>query len=130
MENIKITAGVRSPEIDFNLTENTFLIKGESYPEDVNDFYGPIMENLKDHFDALDGGKAMFVFELIYFNSSTAKILMNLFDLLDEAAEAGCDISIEWRHEEDDDNMEEFGEEFGEDIEHASFELKAIPAGN
>ena len=35
-------------------------------------------------------------------------------------------VHVVWIHEADDDNMEEMGEEFGEDLEHATFELKAI----
>ena len=49
---------------------------------------------------------------------------MKLFELLDEAAE-GRIIEIEWHYHEEDDTMEEFGEEFAEDIENASFQLKS-----
>lgn len=64
-----------------------------------------------------------FPFELIYFNSSTAKVLMGLFEILDEAAGNGNEALITWSHEEDDDNMEEMGEEFGEGLENGTFEL-------
>lgn len=126
MDNISITADVRSPEINFNFTDGNFLIKGESYPEDVNEFFGPIIKQLEEYLRGLNNGKINFTFELIYFNSSTAKVLMNLFDLFDEVAEAGSNVAVEWRHDEDDDNMEEMGEEFGEDLEHASFKLTAF----
>ena len=48
-----------------------------------------------------------FPFELIYFNSSTAKVLMGLFEILDEAVGNGNVALITWSHEEEDDNMEE-----------------------
>ena len=51
---------------------------------------------------------------------------MGLFDILDSAAEDN-QVVINWHFEEDDDNMEELGEEFGEDLENAKFELKKIP---
>ncbi len=51
---------------------------------------------------------------------------MGLFDSLDETAGNGNDVTVIWVHEIDDDNMEEMGEEFGEDLEHAKFELKAV----
>lgn len=127
MENIKIEGMERSPEVDFDFGANTFLLKGESYPEDVTSFFGPVIGKLEEHLDAISGEKVHFTFELIYFNSSTAKVLMGLFELLDEAAENGNEVLITWAHEEDDDNMEEMGEEFGEDLENAKFELKKIP---
>jgi len=128
METIKIAATDRSPEVEFDYSLNHFALRGESYPENVNEFFGPLMEQLEEYFETLSGAEIHFVFELIYFNSSTAKILMGLFDMLDEAAERGNKVRVEWRYEEDDDNMEELGEEYGEDLEHAKFILTKVPA--
>jgi len=126
MENIKIDATERSPEIDFDFDANVFTIKGESYPEDVTAFYGEVISKLESHLGAKDGGSVEFNFELIYFNSSTAKVLMGLFDLLEETAEGGVGVNINWVFEEEDDTMEELGEEFAEDLEHAQFNMKKL----
>lgn len=126
MDNVKIAPTDRSPDINFDYDANKFSIKGESYPEDVNEFFGPLMEQLETHFENQKGADIFFYFELIYFNSSTAKILMGLFDMFDETAQAGNKVVVEWCYEEDDDNMEELGEEYGEDLEHAEFVLKKI----
>lgn len=128
MENIKIEATDRSPEIDFDFDNNTFLVKGESYPEDVTAFFGPVISQLEEHLGGLDGASVQFIFELIYFNSSTAKVLMGLFDALDDTAKSGNEVVVTWIYEEGDDNMEEMGEEFGEDLESAKFETKVIDA--
>jgi len=126
MENIKIEATERSPEIDFDFSADVFAIKGESYPEDVTAFYGDVISKLESHLGALDGGSVEFNFELIYFNSSTAKVLMGLFDLLEETAEGGVDVNINWLFDEEDDTMEELGGEFAEDLEHAQFNMKKV----
>ena len=123
MNNIKVEATERSPEIDFNFVTNHFAIRGESYPEDVSDFFGEIMKQFYDYVSELTDTDITFTFELIYFNSSTAKVLMGLFDRLDEIAENDNKVIINWCFEEDDDNMEELGEEFGEDLENAEFNL-------
>ena len=123
MENISIEPTTRSPEIEFDFGANKFLIKGESYPEDVAEFFGPVINQLREHLSSLDSADVNFNFELIYFNSSSAKVLMGLFDTLDEAAEAGNTVIINWTCDEDDDNMREMGEEFGEDLEHAQFKV-------
>ncbi|CCQ74848.1 DUF1987 domain-containing protein [Magnetospira sp. QH-2] len=126
MENIKIEATDRSPEIDFDFANNKFNLRGESYPEDVTAFYGPVVAKLEEHLGNQDGAAIAFNFELIYFNSSSAKILMGLFDLLDDTADDGNEVTITWAYEEEDDNMQELGEEFGEDLENAKFVLKEI----
>jgi len=62
---MKIEATDRSPEIDFDFSDNKFSIRGESYPEDVTAFYGEIIENLEAHLSGMDGGEIEFNFELI-----------------------------------------------------------------
>jgi hypothetical protein len=122
MDNIKIDATERSPEINFDFSSNTFAITGESYPENISELYGPIIKALETHLEEQKGANITFNFELIYFNSSSAKVLMGLFDILDSAAEDN-QVVINWHFEEDDDNMEELGEEFGEDLENAKFNM-------
>ena len=123
MERLHIEATERSPEIDFNFTGNVFAIRGESYPEDVPEFYGPVVKRLQSHFDDLKDSDVTFNLELVYFNSTSAKIFMGLFEALEETAEKGNRVVINWHFEEDDDNMEELGQEFGEDLEHATFNM-------
>ena len=126
MDNIKIEATDRSPEIDFDFGQNAFAIRGESYPEDVASFFGPVIGQLEEHLSSLDGGEVRFDFELIYFNSSSAKVLMGLFDNLDETAGGGVSVTINWYYDEEDDTMEELGQEFAEDLENATFNLKIL----
>lgn len=126
MSILSISATERSPEISLDFAKNVFLIKGESYPEDVKEFYGEPIGKLEQHLSGLEGADVTFTFEFIYFNSSSAKVLMNLFEMLDETAERGNNVTVIWAFESDDDNMEELGEEFGEDLEHATFKLTPL----
>jgi len=129
MDNIQIDATDRSPKVDFDFGKSVFLLEGESYPENVSEFFGPVIDKLSEHLKGLrdaGSGTVEFNFKLIYFNSSSAKVMMGLFDSLEEAAADGVDVTINWYFEEDDDNMEELGEEFGEDLESATFNMKPI----
>lgn len=74
MENIQILRTENSPEIDFNFKENKFLITGMSYLEDARDFFDPLSDKIEKHFNENEIKEAEFVFELAYFNSSSAKI--------------------------------------------------------
>lgn len=126
METIKINATERSPEVDFDFKAGHFVLRGESYPEDVTAFFGPLIEKFEAYLEDGERGEVRFDFELVYFNSSTAKVIMGLFDALDEAAEAGWKVTVTWVYESDDDNMMELGEEFAEDLKHARFVLKEV----
>ncbi|MYL85007.1 DUF1987 domain-containing protein [Desulfovibrio aerotolerans] len=125
MSIIHIEATERSPELHFDFDANEFYLRGESYPEDIKEFYGSPITQLQDHLGAIENAALQFTFHFLYFNSSTAKIIMGLFDLLDAAAARGNRVDITWAFEKDDDNLEELGEEFGEDLKHASFKLVA-----
>jgi hypothetical protein len=129
MRNLKIAATDRSPEVDFDFEKHRLRLKGESYPEDVTAFYGPVVEALDDYLSGLGDGACFFDFELIYFNSSSAKAIMSLLEKLDEAAAAGAAVTINWYYDEEDDTMKDLGEEFGEDLERAEFHLKRLATG-
>ena len=126
MEKLEIDATDRSPTIAFDFAAHHLKISGESYPEDVTAFYNPVFEALDAYLADLGDGGCRFDFELIYFNSSSAKAIMMLMEKLDEAAEAGATIEVHWYYDEEDDTMEELGEEFGEDLEHAEFHLEKM----
>ncbi|GAB6054459.1 DUF1987 domain-containing protein [Magnetospira thiophila] len=126
MENISLPAGQRTPGIEFDFAANRFLISGESYPENVTEFFGSLIGDFQQHLESQSGADIFFTFRLKYFNSSTAKVLMLILESLDETASRGNKVTVIWCYEADDDNMMEMGEEFGEDLENADFQLQEI----
>src|SRR5260370_3262898 len=126
MNPINIAKTARTPQVDFDFVSNQFVIAGESYPEDVSAFYGPLLQKMTDFLVGLSNAEIGFRFELIYFNSSTAKIVMELFEALEEAAVSGNQVVITWVHEAGDDNIKELGEEFAEELAEARFVLDEI----
>jgi len=118
MESIKIDGTENSPEVSFDFEANIFALRGMSYIEDVTGFYGSLMGPLYAHLGALSEATVRFDIALSYFNSSSARVIFRLFEKLDEVAEAGNKVTIQWYHEDDEDQIE-VGEEFGEDLEHA-----------
>lgn len=124
-DSFKIAATERSPEIEFDFEQRTLRFRGESYPEDASSVFGPVFAALDRFLAEADGRAVLAEFDLAYFNSSSAKALMNLFQRLDGAAAAGTPVSVRWLHAPDDDTMREFGEDFQEDLEHVVFTLVA-----
>lgn len=124
MEKIIRTATDRTPEVFFDFEGGVFSFKGESYPEDASAFFGPLHQSLEEFLGTDFDSEIVFDVEFAYFNSSSAKVLMNLFQLLEDAAKnQGKKTVINWHYNEDDDTMLEFGEDFASDMEHASFNL-------
>ena len=123
---LSVAATERTPEIAFDFVAGDLKIQGESYPEDVTSFYGPILDSLGRYLDDLGDGKLRFELSLIYFNSASAKVIMSMMEMLDEAADNGATVDLYWYYDPEDDTMQELGEEFGEDLDHASFHLEEM----
>jgi hypothetical protein len=123
MEKIDIAATARTPHLGFDPAAGVFLLEGESYPEDTKKFYDAPLSNVYSFLDLKLDSKAVFAFKLKYFNSSSAKVLMDLFLAIEESASRGNHFTIEWHYASDDDNMQELGEEFAEELDKAQFAM-------
>jgi len=127
MDNISIAPTERSPHVEFDFAQGLFLLEGESYPEDSAAFFAPILQCLRAFLESGDSRPVVFDLTMSYFNSSSAKALMNMFQMLEDAAAMGRDVVVNWHYHPDDDTMEEFGEDFGLDFENAAFRMCPTP---
>lgn len=123
MDDLRIESTKFTPEINFDYSGRLLEIKGESYPENTSEFYNPVFKWLDDYLLENHDEVTVVNIELYYFNSSSSKVLMNFFEVLDKAAEQGRSITVNWIYEEEDEDSLEFGEEFAEDLNHLSFNL-------
>ncbi len=111
-----------SPKITLNPNTNIHEISGESYPENSSEFYEPIIKWIEEYLQNLNQ-EAIFNIEMFYFNSSTSKILIDIFDMFEEATTEGKKITVNWLYNKDNDAALEYGEEFAEDFENLTFNL-------
>ena len=118
MEKLIIDATVNSPRIILDPDKNTFEFSGESRPENVRNFYLPVLEWLETYTKDQSGLKedqrtpelnCLFNFE--YFNSTSAKYILDIFKSLNALHTLGINLEIKWLYEEDDEDMLEVGEE-------------------
>lgn len=112
-----------TPWIKLDPESRCFEIKGESYPENSANFYSPMLQWLENYLNQLENESLEIEVELIYFNSSSSKVFMNFFDMLEDAARRGVSVTVNWKYHEDNDTALECGEEFQEDMENAVFNL-------
>lgn len=126
MEEIKISSTEKSPRVLFDPDNRRFELEGNSRPENVREFYHPIIDKLKNYFeeilhsDNLEDYKenpVKFVFKLEYFNSSSAKFISDILVLIGNYSKKGVHIKIYWYFDEGDEDMMEVGEDFSEMID-------------
>jgi hypothetical protein len=128
MENLFIAATPTSPEISFDFARHVLSLRGESYPEHAAMFYREPLQQLRHYLGACDGTQVTVNIALTYFNSSSTKMLFNLFDALNDAAEQGNHILLNWYHDVDDDTILEFGHELHADFPAIAFSVCATTA--
>ncbi|OQX23163.1 MAG: hypothetical protein BWK80_27360 [Desulfobacteraceae bacterium IS3] len=121
MEILKIESTKYTPEIYFDAEKNILSIIGESYPENTADFYAPVFSWLKKYLRQAGNETITVHIELTYFNSSSSKILLDFFDMFEEATSDGRQIMINWVYEKEDEETHQYGEEFQEDFESLTF---------
>jgi hypothetical protein len=109
-----------SPEIHFSPDQNIFIIRGNSAPEDVRALYYPVIEWTRAFVDeVISGGTRKYSKEnafviqidLLYFNSSSAKFLFDIFIELKRLSINNIPVIIEWLFDEDDLDQEEAGQD-------------------
>ena len=120
MEVIKIVGTDDTPSVTLDVANEIFEISGRSLPEDVAVFYEPILDWI-DRYSEEATGKTIFNFKLVYFNTASSKIILDILLKLEEMHEAGKDVLVRWHYPEDDEDMEEAGEEYA-DIVDVPFE--------
>lgn len=114
MDSLTIAPTKSSPAIHFNVVDGVFEMTGKSCPENVIAFYEPIFKWLKEYFET--GAPIVLNVKLTYFNTSSSKTLLDLFELLSSYHESSGKVMVNWFYEADDEDMLESGEEFSEDV--------------
>lgn len=135
MDTLILEPTENTPKVALDHTKDQFEISGESRPEDVRKFYDPILDWL-DKFNAYlywlgennnEKKKLVFNFRFEYFNSSSAKYIMDIMTKLAEM-QTNCknaQIDICWNYDEPDEDMLEAGEEF-KNITNLPFKFVAV----
>jgi hypothetical protein len=116
MEKLIIEPTFNSPSVILDPGSNKFEFSGESRPENVRKFYLPILEWLEKFAEEQKGSSArlsnlLVQFDFEYFNSTSAKYILDIFKALNVLNDIGIQIQVKWLYEEDDEDMLEVGQE-------------------
>lgn len=86
-------------------------------PEDVRAIYYPVTEWIRTFVSDLQCDSSaytlvnplVFKIDLVYFNSSSAKFLYDIFTELKQLKKCGIPFRVEWYYDSDDSEMKEAG---------------------
>jgi hypothetical protein len=114
-----------TPDILLDPENRLIKLVGKSYPENTFDFYAPMIEWIQNYFKGSSKEQTKVELEILYFNSSSSKLLFDFFDIMEDAHENGHDIVIDWIYDEENESAEEAGEDYKEDFKTLNFNLVA-----
>lgn len=121
MEAKRIAGTDENPEVILDKATNEFKFIGKSLPEDVKEFYTPILDWIEAYVED-PNDDTVVEFNMEYFNSASSKQILDVLERFALLAEKGKNVSVKWHFMEDDEDMEDAGESYA-DIVEIPFEL-------
>lgn len=123
MKSLVLNAELDSPyypEVFFNAETGVCEISGESYMEEAYKFYLPLINWIKE-FVLNEKKQLTLNVKLIYFNTSSSRLILDILDILKKFRDDGNEIKVNWYYDPEDpdvkDEVEDFEIESGMDIE-------------
>ncbi len=113
MENLHIKGTIKSPTLDFSYEKGVLDISGRSHPEHAINIYEPALQWL-DEYAKNPKSETTVNVSLEYFNTSSSKVIFDIFRRLEKLHAGGSKVVVKWHYEEDDDDLKDEGEMFSE----------------
>ena len=102
-------------------------MRGDSYPENTFEFFAPLTGWIRDYLKQPEKPLRLEL-HLLYLNTSSVKVMMDIFDMLEDAHAQGRDVSTKWYYDDDNERIAELAEEFKEDCSFPFQIIKGISA--
>ncbi|MDF1547414.1 MAG: DUF1987 domain-containing protein [Bacteroidales bacterium] len=111
MDPLRIEKELNTLKIVLDKNKNEFLFEGRSLPENTVKFFEPVMAWIKNYKnDPLE--ETIVHMNFIYFNTSSAKLLLEILREFDEINKSGKPVKIYWHYMVEDFDILEAGEEY------------------
>src|SRR5687767_13976738 len=108
------------PSIKLDAASGLFEITGRSLPEDATGFYVPVIQWMLG-YSRSPNPETTFIFRLEYFNTSSAKQLFKIMNILQEISKEKP-VKIKWHYDKGDNDMLSSGERYSR-LTGLNFEL-------
>jgi len=111
MEKLTIEGTSKTPAIITDSDQGLVEIAGRSNPENSVEFYKPLMDWV-DEYVKEPGQKTTVNIKLEHFNTSSSKMILDVFKRLEPVLDAKLEIIVNWYYEDDDEELLEAGETY------------------
>jgi hypothetical protein len=111
MNALNLEATQDTPHIILDKANGIFEVSGRSLPEDVIEFYTPVIEWIQGYAKT-PNTKTVFTFKLDYFNTASSKLILELLKTLTGINGA----QVRWYYQEEDEDILDAGKEFAEQV--------------
>ncbi|WP_067101045.1 biofilm regulation phosphoprotein SiaC [Marinomonas atlantica] len=118
MKDLNIVSTQATPLIETDSNRGVVYMEGDSYPENSFEFYSELVAWVTTYLKSNDRPMTVEL-ALLYLNTSSIKVLMDIFDELEEHHQKGRDVTVNWRYDVDNERVAELAEEFKEDCSFA-----------
>ena len=108
METIRLESTKKTPMILLD-PSGKMRIGGRSIPEDASRFFDGILNWILEYVNDPQDSTVIDI-ELEYFNSGSAKFVMQILRELSELIHNGKELKVNWYYQEGDDDILERGE--------------------
>ncbi|ATJ83483.1 biofilm regulation phosphoprotein SiaC [Halomonas beimenensis] len=113
-QDLNLPGSVSTPEIQSDWQAGRLSMQGDSYPENSFDLFSQVIDWVEAFLERESRPLALAL-ELVYLNTSSVKAMMDIFDLLEDAHQAGREVDVVWHYDPRNDRIAELAEEFKED---------------
>lgn len=120
MKKLHVLPKKDSPEVVFDPQTGDFSIVGISHPENISNFFDPVMNWLDEYIKELRKSEKTTVKPIKlrlffkYINSASYKYLITFLQKMNEFVELGLPVTLEWQYEPEDEDMRDAGYELVE----------------
>jgi len=115
----------KTPTVLFDTEKGDFLFTGIMMPEDAVGFFEPLFSYIKIYFENPRPETRLEV-NLEYFNTSSSRMLYQFMKEFADSHSEKNNVTIVWKYESDDEDMEEAGEEFRLLFDQIQFDMITI----
>ena len=116
MEKLEIKASKHTPMILYEPEKNTFSITGSSLPENVHDFYRPVLLWLDEYENNVKHIKKplTIMVKFAYYNSGSMRYIAEIFAKISKISKKGIKTTVNWHYEKEDELLKEAGQDLAE----------------
>jgi hypothetical protein len=111
MDALKIEREPNTLKVVLDKENKIFLFEGRSLPENTVKFFEPVIQWL-DEYKNEPSDETIVNMNFVYFNTSSAKLLLNVLRQFDVIHKSGHSVKIIWHYMSEDTDILEAGEEY------------------